>query len=255
MSEFKNSHQESGADAKYDAKYLYRRIEELEVKFARMSRKYEDLLSNLDFSNMEPKSTRKPLEATIKEVYPDGTSSESSIVHNAKEIRTEVNHVYAIKTYSGSGDPGDRDRDYIWKRVNEDEPAVYYVYSQLEEKWKETDTNEIKTAFIQTSDGFEFDGTVKIDGSLIVKGEISGDRIRGGEISGVTINVDTDLKVGNNVYIGTADDRLSTKMIRFTDTANLHSYDDGITISAAYLFYNGSPVLTQANAKSLLGLA
>ena len=230
-----NQYRVPGSGEIVDLKYLYNRISELEGTIERMKRTYEDLLYNLDFDNLEPVSTRKPLKYTIEEVFPDGTKGMSSIESNAKEIRTEVKQVYAIKEYDGRGTPGNRDRGYVWKNVGV-EPNVYYVYNELEEDWVETRTNELKTAFIQTSDGFKFDGTVKINGNLITEGTISG----------VNIHVDTDAYVGNNLYIGEFGERLEEKFIRFTQTANIRAYDDSINVSAQNFTYGGKKIATES---------
>lgn len=177
---------------KAELKEARQQVKDLSDKLARMERTYEDLLYNLDFDNLEP-NTRKPIESTISEVYPNGLKADSSIVQSAKEIRTEVRQVYAIKEYTGNSEPGNRDRNYIWKNTTTN---TYYVYSDLRGRWIETDTNELKTAFIQTADGFKFDADlVKISGDLIV----------GGEITGVVINVNTDATVGKTLVLKDGD--------------------------------------------------
>ena len=45
--------------------------------------------------------------------------------------------------------------------------------------------------------------------------------IRGGTLSGITINIDTDAKVGNNLYLGNRSNYGTTKMIYFSDSANI----------------------------------
>lgn len=224
-----------------DFKQLRRKVQELEDKLARMERTYEDVLYNLDFDNMEP-NVRKPITATIKEVYPDGRMKESSIVQSAKEIRTEVRQVYAIREYSGDSDPGDRDHDYIWKNTDTN---TYYVFHERKNgagEWVETETDEIKTAFIQTDTGFTFDGTVEINGDLITYGTISGDRISGGEITGVVVNVNTDANVGNNLMLG-EDNADETKKVVWNGTASIYNYQDHTGNPPTGLRISGSSVI------------
>lgn len=57
----------------------------------------------------------------------------------------------------------------------------YYYYNSLSEEWKET-AGIIYTKFEQTSNGFKLIGNVKIDGSLITSGTISGERLRANKL-------------------------------------------------------------------------
>ena len=226
-------------------KQLRRKVQELEDKLARMERTYEDLLYNLDFDNLEP-NVRKPITATIKEVYPDGRTKESSIVQSAKEIRTEVRQVYAIREYSGDGDPGDRDHEYIWKNTDTNTYYVYHEKKDREGEWRETETNEIKTAFIQTDTGFSFDGTVEIKGDLITYGTISGDRISGGEITGVILNINTDAAVGNHLMLG-ENNANETKKIVWNGTSSIYNYQDHTGNPPTGLWISGSSVVLGAS--------
>lgn len=79
-----------------------------------------------------------------------------------------------------------------------------------------------------TANNGKFTGT--ITGSTITGGTISGASITGGSItSNTTINVTTDLKVGNNIYIGTYSDRSTKKYIYFNDKFFMASRNEVIS--------------------------
>lgn len=72
---------------------------------------------------------------------------------------------------------------------------------------------------------------------------INGGYIRSGVISGVTINVDTNIQVGKEINLGNESD-FSMKMIRFNKSANIHTVGGGedISISANTLYINDGSV-------------
>ena len=81
----------------------------------------------------------------------------------------------------------------------------------------------------------------KISGSSISGGTISGASITGGSItSGTTINVNTDLRVGNNIYIGSYSDRNTQKQVYLNDRFYMYSRNDvfGIGVNNGDLFRN-----------------
>lgn len=83
--------------------------------------------------------------------------------------------------------------------------------------------------------------TGKISGSSISGGTISGASITGGSItSGTTINVNTDLRVGNNIYIGSYSDRNTQKQVYLNDRFYMYSRNDvfGIGVNNGDLFRN-----------------
>jgi cytoskeletal protein CcmA (bactofilin family) len=77
-----------------------------------------------------------------------------------------------------------------------------------------------------------------IDGQWVISPNIYGGTIT----SGSTIDVTTDLRVGNNVYIGNSLDLSTEKMLRFTNSANITALNDNLTISCDYLFLSPSVV-------------
>ena len=62
---------------------------------------------------------------------------------------------------------------------------------------------------------------INLSASSITSGTINANHIRGGTLSGVTINIDTDAKVGNNLYLGSYSDYGTVKRIYFNDRANI----------------------------------
>ena len=66
-----------------------------------------------------------------------------------------------------------------------------------------------------------------ISGNTISGGTISGASITGGSItSGTTINVTTNLTVGNNIYVGSYSDRNTQKYLYFNDRFSVYSRND-----------------------------
>ncbi|OAT73749.1 phage tail protein [Parageobacillus thermoglucosidasius] len=64
-------------------------------------------------------------------------------------------------------------------------------------------------------------GSTYINGAFIGTGTLVADKIRGGTISGVVINVDTDATVGNNLYLGSPSNYGTQKSIYFNNMANI----------------------------------
>ena len=92
-----------------------------------------------------------------------------------------------------------------------------------------TASNANITGAINATSG-SFKGTISastITGSTINGGTITGASITGGTISsGTTINVNTNLTVGNNIYIGSYSDRDTQKFIYFNDRFIVSSRND-----------------------------
>lgn len=79
-------------------------------------------------------------------------------------------------------------------------------------------------------------GFVNVGGTLF----LSADYIRAGTISGVTINVDTNLTVGNNIRVGVLGGVQPAKEIRFDNSSVIMNQGDFMTISAMRLDLEGS---------------
>lgn len=71
---------------------LLKAVQSLNSKVALMARHYEDLFYNLDYDNFSPnlRMDMKKFLLTYKEVYPDGSTSESSISMTAEQIALAV---------------------------------------------------------------------------------------------------------------------------------------------------------------------
>ena len=97
------------------------------------------------------------------------------------------------------------------------------------------------------------DGTTRTiyigaDGNAVFSGEVQGGKIT----SGTTIDVTTDLHVGNNIYLGDIEDTSSPKMIVFNERSLIKS-DNGliIDINSPGLRWNGEIVLTMYDYNTL----
>ncbi|WP_079479728.1 phage tail spike protein [Halobacillus salinus] len=65
-----------------------------------------------------------------------------------------------------------------------------------------------------------------------VSGTFTGDLVGGRILSNSTVDVTTDLSVGENIYMGDSDDYATQRMIRFMGGANISSQFDSISVSA-----------------------
>jgi phage minor structural protein len=85
-----------------------------------------------------------------------------------------------------------------------------------------SDVGAISNTYIDSSGVW----TGYINADRITSGTISASKISGGTISGVSINIDTDATLGNNLYLGTAYAG-SSKMIVFNSEARISADTDG----------------------------
>lgn len=77
---------------------------------------------------------------------------------------------------------------------------------------------------------------MQINGSVVNGATINGSNINGGTIkSGTTIDVATDLKVGNNIYVGSYNDRDTQKNIYLNDKFYIYSRNNMLALG----IYNG----------------
>ena len=176
-----------------DFKELRAEVQRLSDKLARMERTYADTLENLDDDNFSAqalrekdkmktriKHTEKGMELVTKEVYPDGTDAQSAISLQADQIATKVskslNFGDAIRGTQSPSRGGDKDKLYYWETASEADKGYYY-YSSISDEWIKVDGTSIYSAFIQTADGFELHGRVRINGDLIVEDSITADKI------------------------------------------------------------------------------
>lgn len=104
--------------------------------------------------------------------------------------------------------------------------------------------------------------SVDSSGNLVAKnanfqGGISGSSISGGTINGTTIVTDKDMKVGNNIYVGTYEDRDTKKYIYLNDLFSMASRNDVLCIGLANdtLFPPGTLNFTSNGSIYLKGTA
>lgn len=64
--------------------------------------------------------------------------------------------------------------------------------------------------------------------------------VTAGRLTGVEIDVSTDVRVGNSLYVGTYLDRVSRKYIYFNDNVSISSYNDGYENSFNIAVHNSS---------------
>lgn len=87
-------------------------------------------------------------------------------------------------------------------------------------------------------------GVLYISADYIRAGTITGDRIYGGTIRGVTIDIDTDVHVGDNIYLGPQSVWLSTKGVY---------WDNGNYIRTTYLLGLSSFVMRSDRTIQIMG--
>jgi len=89
-----------------------------------------------------------------------------------------------------------------------------------------------------------------ITGTGIYTGTLSADKIIGGTITGITINVTTDLDVGNNIYLGRNTN--ATKMIKFNSSATIYSENSSsLSVSALTFSVRDGDVRLGSNGYSV----
>lgn len=132
---------------------------------------------------------------------------------------------------------------FLGYRLSSAESTITQQAAEIESKVSYTDYNgnEIASRINQTAT------TVKIEASRIeFAGHVFGQdatftgNIVGGSItSNTTINVTTDLRVGNNIYIGDINDYANDKYIYFNGASSISGHDNDIEVKTGYLILNG----------------
>jgi hypothetical protein len=97
----------------------------------------------------------------------------------------------------------------------------------------------------------------RLDSNGIYTGTVNADNIIGGTIRGVTVSVDTDLTIGNNIYLKPSDPSAS-KSIVFTSGGRINFGANNMSIqspqqidlSASVVSYNGATIATQSWASA-----
>lgn len=138
----------------------------------------------------EIKQTADAISLKVKK-YADEQISTAAETITAESITQTVSRAFfeVVKINDGFSSEGkDTEKIYFSKEDN----ASYY-YNSISKEWKETSGKSIYSAFIQTDDGFEFNGdVVKISGDLITEGTISAERIDTSDLSARRIYAEND---------------------------------------------------------------
>lgn len=128
-------------------------------------------------------------------------------------------------------------------------------YSQIAGMKPPADANNTYSELLYNSGirGFvNVGGTLFLSADYIRAGTIAADMIRGGIISGVTISVDTDLSVGNQINLG--GNFNEPRQIWLNESAVITQYQNELTISADYLRIQGSDLTFDVPTSNIHGL-
>lgn len=222
---------------KMSFKQLREEVQLLRDELAIFKRKYEDIIYNLDNDNFsgslikEKEGMKTSIEQTeesitlhaekikkneqnvanlkvtadkisteVTSVKQDVATNKTLIEQTEESIMSTVSSVFneitKVNSKTAMTDPG---KIYTLDDVN-------YHYNRITEKWEPIEGNSIASSFIQTIDGFELSGDVKISGDAIVGGAISGASLK--NITGthkLVMSTDNDAEYGtfrlyNNDY-------------------------------------------------------
>lgn len=121
----------------------------------------------------------------------------------------------------------------VYSEVNELDSRIQSAESQLtvqanqiatKVSYSDYNGNEIASRINQTATTIKIQASkINLVGAVTVLSDISGNlgTITAGTLNGVVINVDTDAKVGNNLYLGSYFDYGTAKRIYFNNRANI----------------------------------
>lgn len=217
-------------------KQVLNEVEHLQDELTRMKRMYEDLLYNLDYGNFSDvlNNDMDKFMSTFKEVYPDGSTAESSISQTANGILLEVSKTY--ETISNAG------INYTSLSSSISQTAIGIISTVAATYETKTNVSMVK----QTADKIEwlvvgdnytgqynqsnfiltsrmadlvadninltgyvtfnalgtYNGTTIINGGNIYTGTVSANRIIGMGVEGNDISVSNSLKVKGFLYLG-----------------------------------------------------
>lgn len=222
-------------------KALSAEVSEISDLYARMKRQYEDMLYNLTRENLsieyiqeEKEFVNSVVDNKNKGIMEGMASLETRIMQTEDKIETSASAVdekfnlYTTTEQTASAISQTAFRGYSLEKLKEaekvsseefmddpsklyyiqlgiDAPITYYAYnSVLEQFMPIVDGQSIYTVFKQTADGFEFLGNVKIDASLIVKGDMKGVNVYvGDEMTDQRIEIIADDKYDAYINVGT----------------------------------------------------
>lgn len=160
---------------------LQNEVTMLRDELVRQRRQYEDELYNLDednfganfklqldnkFSSIE--QTADKISFMVQELgeYVSNNAADiSSLELKSESITSTVSKIYNAVEYS------DTKPNYKWdKEQMYCYNGNYYYYNDISEEWVAADSDSVISQIIQTSDGFQLRGDVKINGNVITNG-------------------------------------------------------------------------------------
>lgn len=141
-----------------------------------LSVKMEDYDTSMVKMQSEIKQTASSIKSEVKKYAKDQISTAAETITAESITQTVSRAFFEVEKISVPFDDEGKDTDKIYySSVN----GKHYYYNSIAEEWRETSSKSIYSAFVQTDDGFEFNGdVVKISGDLIVGGTLSGSALK-----------------------------------------------------------------------------
>ena len=147
---------------KMDFKELRNEVQLLRDKLAKIERKYDDVLYNLDTDNFSQRYVK-----SLDNKY-------SSITQTAEAIKAVVSKGAQLDeaiVIDSLDDAVDKEAIYVIQETDEDGKVLsetYYYFNDITKQWEILSGDNIYTVFEQTSEGFNLKGNVKVDGSCVL---------------------------------------------------------------------------------------
>lgn len=231
-----------------DFKELRSAVQALFDAFAKQSREYADLLENLDFDNLSPGLKKSIVSAGSSETAIDQTAD---MITMSATTNFDLSNVTEDDEVDDVSDMTDSDRIYYISEYDGDGNELgrtYYCYSNISGSWIPMQGNSIYSLFRQTSKGFQFIGNVRIDGSMIVDGTISAEKLKT-----LIAEVASTLYIGGKAHEGTGKIVLSDNVyIQVIESGVVGA--NGIGISAAKIKLGGDGCTVDFTGSSVSGL-
>lgn len=180
-------------DIRLALKQAYRDNQALRDEIALMKRYYDDLIYNIDVENMNDRT-----KTTVKKSE-EAYEKAATVEIKAEEISMAVKATWGKPVTVDKFDSDTAQKDVVYY---EESTNTYYYYDSLLQQWNESENATFGTVFTQTATGFELNGNVVVDGTLVT-------------------NI---AKVDNNLYLGESDDA-EQKGVYFNEYASIYSYD------------------------------
>ena len=156
--------------------------------------------------------------------YTDGKVSEVS--QTAEGIKATVTNRFGDVVLLDSADSQKTDKTKVYFYN-----GSYWYYSAVDGAWLKTDDEFVQSTFLQTADGFELNGSVRINGNAYVNGEISGTAFYDSEKRGV-LTLGTDSGYSDMTYKNTESGKEYFKIYDLAD-GNVSMWLNGHTIGYA----------------------